>query len=76
MADDAKGPAFIDFYFVIAHDGWGLILSYFPFTFFFMYVFTEWASPIHFGVFVSDHFNGGKNQIGKISIEIIITTFL
>jgi hypothetical protein len=24
MADDAKGSAFVDFYFVINHDEWGL----------------------------------------------------
>jgi len=41
-----------------------------------MYVFTEWALPIHSGVFMYDHFNGGKGQLRKISIEIIITTFL
>jgi hypothetical protein len=43
MADDAKGPAFVDFYFVIAHDGWDL-LSFTVLNSLFIYVFTGCAA--------------------------------
>jgi hypothetical protein len=41
-----------------------------------MYGFTGGAPLLRSAVCVSGHFNGEKNQATKISMEIIITTFL
>jgi len=41
-----------------------------------MYGFTGGAPLLRSAVSVSGHFNGDRSQITKLSMEIIITTFL